>query len=324
MKWEYWITLFAQTHCTARGLKATTIAAYQATLDRFRAYVRQRLEDRAPDGLTARDVLAYVEYLRRERANGDAAINRQVVILKGFYRAMVALGHLEPSRNPMAWFPTVKAAPRKLPTVLSDDEVRQLLDAPDTETILGLRDRAILALLYGTGIRASECAGLTDGSVDLAERTITVTGKGGHQRTIPLNDQVVKVLGTYREARGLTLPDRPFFLSRSKRALSRGAIYERVRTHARRCRIQKRVSPHRLRHTFATHLLQAGVGLVTIRDLLGHRWITSTQVYLHVTALELRDAADRHPVGQLVSVVGHLLPETPLPWQRPPARHGYG
>jgi site-specific recombinase XerD len=100
--------------------------------------------------------------------------------------------------------------------------------------------------------------------------------------------------------------------------MSRGAIYERVRSRAARARLRKIVSPHRLRHTFATHLVQAGVGLVTIRDLLGHRMITSTQIYLHVTAHDLREAADRHPIGRLLGVIEHLLPDVKLPMQYVP------
>jgi integrase/recombinase XerD len=97
--------------------------------------------------------------------------------------------------------------------------------------------------------------------------------------------------------------------------MSRGAIYQRVRVTARRARIGKVVSPHRLRHTFATHLVRAGVGLVTIRDLLGHQQITSTQIYLHVTAQDLRSAADRHPISRLLGTIEHLLPDVKLPFQ---------
>ena len=102
--------------------------------------------------------------------------------------------------------------------------------------------------------------------------------------------------------------------------MSRGAIYERVKCYASKAKIPKRVSPHRLRHTFATHLVKAGVQLVTIRDLLGHRLITSTQIYLHVTAADLREAADRHPISTLSGFVTELLPEVKLPFQHPPIR----
>jgi integrase/recombinase XerD len=315
MNWDYWITLYLHTHCTARGLRPSSIDAYQATLKGFREYVRWRLKDVGPQQITPRDVLEYLDYLRRERDNGASAVNRQVTVLRNFYRAIVAMGHLEARDNPLAYFPKIKAARRKLPTTLNEEEVRRLIERPGVDTVLGLRDRAMLTLLYGTGIRASECAGLTGRDIDWEERTIHVIGKGGHERTVPLNDEVVHILKQYRTARGPLKEDEPFFRSREGGALSRNAIYERVRTNGRRARIEKRVSPHRLRHTFATHLIRKGVGLVTVRDLLGHRLITSTQIYIHLTAQDLRHAADRHPIGELIKRVEDLLPNVKLPFQ---------
>jgi integrase/recombinase XerD len=324
MKWPYWIRLYVETHCTARGLRPLTIAAYAASLAQFREYVQVTLADKPPDAITARDVLEYVQHLRQVRGNGDSAVNRHVLVLKCFYRAMVAMAYLDPPANPMAGFPTMKAAPQKLPSTLSPEEIEALLDRPNADTVLGLRDRAILALLYGTGIRASECASLTEGDVDLGNATVAVIGKGGYPRVVPLNESVVRALEIYRRHRGPATPKAPFFVSRLRRAMSRTAIYECVRHWGQRARIGKRVSPHRLRHTFATHLVRAGVGLVTIRDLLGHRLITSTQVYLHVTADDLRSAADKHPIGRLLKTIDHLLPDVRLPIQYAPRRHEYG
>jgi site-specific recombinase XerD len=318
MKWAFWLDIYLNKHCTARGLMPLTIAAYKMTLEGFRAYVRFRLDDRNPDELSARDILGYVDYLRRERSNGPSSVNRQVTILKNFYRAIVAMDHLDPDQNPMAHFPKIKAAPSKLPVFLSEEEVRKLLAQPRKDTVLGLRDRAILTVLYGTGIRASECSSLTEEAVDLVNLTIRVIGKGGHERAIPLNHEVARALGLYRRARGRLAPLAAFFRSRHGGSLSRNAIYERVRTHARKARIEKRVSPHRLRHTFATHLVKKGVQLVTIRDLLGHRCISSTQIYLHTTAEDLRRAAQLHPVEQLVEQVADLLPNIKVPFQWPP------
>jgi site-specific recombinase XerD len=315
MKWEYWIALYTRTHCTARGLRPLSIAAYASALRQFRAYVDAELGGKSPDQVVARDVLEYLQHLRQVRGNGDSAVNRHLVILRSFYRAIVAMGHLPHAQNPLVGFPSVKAVPKKLPVTLTPEETERLLAQPRPDTILGLRDRALLAVLYGTGIRASECASLCEAQLDLAARTLTVTGKGGHQRTVPLHEQVAAALHAYCRARGPALPTAPVFRSRRGRALSRGAIYERVRSCGRRARLGKVLSPHRLRHTFATHLVRAGVGLVTIRDLLGHRLISSTQIYLHVTAHDLRVAADRHPIGRLLGIVEHLLPDVRLPFQ---------
>lgn len=316
MKWCYWISLYIRTYCVARGLRPLTLAAYEAALKQFSEWIRVARADRSPDLVTARDVLEYLQHLRAARGNGDAAVNRTLTILRSFYRAIVAMGHLEPSANPLAGFPSIKAVPRKLPVSLAPEQVSRLLLEPESNTVVGLRDRALLALLYGTGIRASECATLHCGQVDLTRLTISVRGKGGHERTIPLNPQLAEVLRTYQRARGLAVATAPFFRSRFGGALTRGAIYERVRTWGQRSRVGIPLSPHRLRHTFATHLVRAGVGLVTIRDLLGHRQITSTQIYLHVTAEDLHHAAARHPIGALLATVEHLLPARPLPFQR--------
>jgi site-specific recombinase XerD len=316
MKWSYWMELYIRTHCVARGLRPLTIAAYEKTLQQFRDSIRIKQNDREPDQISARDVLAYVQYLREVRDNGDSAINRTVVVLRRFYAAMVAMGQLDPNDNPLASFPSIKAVPRKLPVTLSPEQVSRLLAEPKPDTVIGLRDRALLALLYGTGIRASECARLRNANVDLKQLTITVEGKGGHERTIPLNPELAEVLRSYVEARGPAPNHAPFFRSRFGKPLSRGGVYERVRIWGQRSRIGILLSPHRLRHTFATHLVRAGVGLVTIRDLLGHRLITSTQIYLHVTADDLRSAAARHPISRLLDTIKHLIVPGPLPFQK--------
>jgi site-specific recombinase XerD len=319
MKWDYWLTLYIRTHCAARGLSSGTMAAYQADLGHFRAWVEVR-HGKDPDEVTPAEVMSYVTYLRKERCNGESRVSRVVVVLRCFYRAMVAMGQLEHARNPMLVFPRLRAQPVKLPVTLSEEEMKRLVESADRETVLGLRDRTILLLLYGTGIRASECATMREEDVDLDERTARVIGKGGHARVAPLNDDVVRTLRAYREQRGERDPRRPFFESRTGKGMSRGAVYERVRTLSNRAGLRKRVSPHVLRHTFATHLVRAGVGLVTIRDLLGHRCISSTQVYLHVTAIELRGAANAHPIRGMSELLESLLPEVKLPLQRGPTR----
>jgi integrase/recombinase XerD len=324
MIWGYWLQCYLGTHCLARGLSAKTIAAYGDTLAQFRLWFEQQHPGASPATVRSGDVLQYLEYLRTDRANGNSAVNRVVVVLRGFYGAIVAMKHLQPIDNPMTGFPTIRAAPRKLPVTLSTEEVRRLLATPPTDTIVGLRDRALLALLYATGIRASECAGLKQGDVDFREQTIRVLGKGGHERVIPLNSEVLPALHIYAEARGAALPSAPFFRSRFGRPLTRGAIFERVQTYGRRAHITKPLSPHRLRHTFATHLVRAHVNVVTIRDLLGHRQISSTQIYIHLSAQDLRAAADKHPIKNLIGKVEALLPFARLPFQHVAGLRRYG
>lgn len=320
MMWHYCLTLYLRTHCTARGIKSSSIASYEACLRQFVSHVEVKLANKVPGAITARDVLEYLQYLRTDRKNGESAVSRHLTILKCFYRALVAMEHLKPVENPLVHFPKIKAAPCKLPIYLSEDEVSRLLKAPPGDSVLMVRDRAILALLYCTGIRATECSTLKEEDVDLENKCIRVTGKGGHQRSLPLNARVLAVMRTYRQVRGEIDPKACFFLSLRRKQMTRGAVYERVRKWAVVAKIEKSMSPHRLRHTFATHLVKAGVGIVTIRDLLGHRQISSTQIYLHTTAHDLKEAVEKHPIKRLVSDLDQLLPGVKLPWHYPPTR----
>lgn len=318
MKWKYWMQLYLERHCGARGLQAKTIGAYLEVLRMFRAFMLTRDENAGPDTVKIGDVLDYVEYLRDVRHNQNGAVNRQVVVLMNFYRAVVAFGQMQPNDNPMAHFPKMKAVPRKFKEALSEEEVKKLIENPRTDTILGLRDRALIALLYGTGIRVSECANLMERNVDFDAATVRVLGKGGDERVVPLNPRVIEMLRQYRSARGKIARDACFFKSRKSKGMTRGAIYERVQTHARLAHLQKKVSPHQLRHTFATHLVRLGTQIPVLRDLLGHRQLSSTQIYLHMTAYDLREAVGRHPIGVLVQSLKELLPNIRLPFQYPP------
>jgi integrase/recombinase XerD len=316
MDWDYCIAFYLNRHCPARDLTSKSIASYQGTLKSFREYVRMRAKDRPPGQIKPIDVLGYLQYLREVRHNGAASVKRHVTVLTSFYGAVVAAEHMEARDNPMVGMPRVKGPPRRLAVTLDRDEVKRLLASPDAGTVLGRRDRAILILLCGTGIRASECSGLNDEDIDFKAHKIKVTGKGGHERVLPLTEEVEHALAQYRLARGAVAEGAGFFRSRKGRRMSRGAIYERVRRHAAKAHIRKKVSPHRLRHTFATHLMKAGAKLPEIQRLLGHQLITSTQIYVHMTAEDLRHAAEIHPISGLIEKVADLLPDVKLPFQR--------
>lgn len=315
-KWSYWATLYLRVHCPARGLQLSSISAYDRTLASFRAFVESRSPGREPDRVCARDVLEWIEQLRSVRHNGDSAINRAVTVLKNFYRAIVAMGHLEDRDNPMKGFPKVKKVTRKFAETLDEEEVAKLILHPDPRTIIGLRDRAIMSLLYGTGMRASECAGVLEKNIDLERATVKVRGKGGDERVTPFNAAVVKALKVYREARGPSKSGE-FFISKNGKPLTRSGLYKVVKTHAQKAGLKKKVSPHGLRHACATHLIREGENLRTVQEILGHRVITSTEIYIHMTARDLRRAADRHPVSALVDTIKDLLPDVKLNFMRP-------
>jgi len=318
MKWEYCLSLFLDKHCSARGLQSTTIAVYGETLSKFQEFILVKIRKESPDDVKSKDVLDYVEYLRKERNNDNATVNRNVTIIRNFYRAIVSMGYLEPRDNPMKEFPVLKAPKRKFKDTLTKKEIRKLINQPRTDTVLGLRDRAILVLLYGTGIRSSECANLKERDVHLDERIIRVIGKGGDQRTLPLNDDVALALEQYKNVRGEIKLITSFFRSRKNRGMARNTIYMCVKKYRKLSGINKKVSPHIIRHTFATHLVKQGENLVTIKELLGHRQLSSTQVYLHMTAEDIRKAIDRHPIKNLLDSIKDLIPGLKLPFQYPP------
>ena len=318
--WDCWIDLYTETWCTGRNLMPSTIACYRDLLRQFESWAESRFSITSPTEVTMRIVLEYVNYLRDDRGNGDSAVCRAVVVLKNFYAALVAFGHLEPNSDPMARFPAMKKRREKLPTFLTSSELEKLLEAPKTDTLLGLRDHAIMRLLYATGIRASECAGTLDEWVDLEARTIKVLGKGGRERVIPLNKRAIIALHQYRTQRGSISPKAVFFRKKDGGPINRKIVYQRVKKYACRTGITKRVSPHTLRHTCATHLLQRDVNIVTIQKLLGHELITSTQIYLHTTAEDLREMAADHPMQHLSITVASLIEGVRLPIDHPPRR----
>jgi site-specific recombinase XerD len=318
MRWEYAINLYVEKFCMVRGLASRTQAAYARTLMMFAQYAVKK-ERIAPEEVTSNDIIDYIEYLRKERGNGNSAVNRAVTIVKNFYSALVAMDYLDPRLDPSRSLPKLKAPLVKVVDVLEAEEVTQLVNMPADDTVLGVRDRAILALLYGTGIRASECEGLKNKDVDLVGMRITVTGKGGSQRTLPLHDTVAGILKTYKKARGKGVPLSPFFKSRKKGGrLKRGGIYYVVKKYARKLNLPKRVTPHTLRHTFATHLCKLKVNIAVLKELLGHRLLTSTQRYLNISGEALREVINNHPIKRLVDIVAYILPKGRMPFQYPP------
>ncbi len=319
--WDCWIDLYIETWCTGRNLMPSTIVVYRDSLLKFEQWAESHSSIKSPKDITTCTVLEYVNYLRDKRGNGDSAVGRAVVVLKNFYVAIVAFGHLEPNENPMARFPAMKKRREKLPTFLTSSELEKLLDMPKTDTLLGLRDYTILRLLYATGIRASECADVSEQWVDLEERTIRVLGKGGRERVVPLNERAVIALRQYRQQRGPISPKESFFRKKDGGPINRKIVYQRVKKYAGLAKITKRVSPHTLRHTCATHLLQRDVKIVTIQKLLGHELITSTQIYLHTTAEDLREMAADHPMQDLAITVASLIEGVKLPIDHPPRRN---
>jgi integrase/recombinase XerC len=198
-------------------------------------------------------------------------------------------------KNPAELVSTPKKE-KKVPYHLTVDEVTTLVEAPRAPDILTLRDRAILEALYSCGLRVSELTGLNVGGIDLADATVRVLGKGGKERVVPVGRHARTALTSYLAARNHPAPDAPLFLNARGGRLTARSVRRVVDRHILHLATMKKISPHTLRHTFATHLLEAGADLRAIQELLGHASLSTTQKYTHVSIDRLMEVYDKaHP-----------------------------
>lgn len=286
-----------------RGLSRNTLEAYRSDLQQF----GQFLERHAVDPLTVGpvDLAAFVSELATGREGkapvAPATLQRKIACLRSFYRHLRRDGILDSD-------PTTELRPPKssarLPKVLSRDEVTRLLAQPTGTGVAALRDRALLETMYACGLRASEAIELTLATLDLDAGVLRTHGKGSKERIVPVGSQAICALHDYitrARPRLVGLNDEPrVFVNLRGGALSRQGLYKIVQGHARSAGLEHRMSPHTLRHTFATHLLAGGCDLRSLQEMLGHADIGTTQIYTHMSADRLRDVYfDAHPRAQI-------------------------
>lgn len=275
------------------GLSGNTLAAYRNDLS---AFVAAGIID--PHGrFIAQSANRLPELLAVRIRNGASvrSIRRQLSSLRRYAAWLRREGRLDV--DPLARLEPPRA-PQRLPSVLSETEVRALIEAPDTSVALGVRDRALLEILYASGIRVSELTAIDVGDVNPRQGLIRVTGKGGKDRLVPLGESALEWLERWlRDARlqwAAATVDDALFIARTGRRLSRQAIWLRVRHWALRAGIAKTISPHKLRHSFATHLLDHGADLRVVQLLLGHADLSTTQIYTQVAGSRLKSLHARH------------------------------
>jgi integrase/recombinase XerD len=276
-----------------RGLSPLTISAYRRDLAQFadHAGTNRWRDDPQP-------LIDFVASLRRAGARGSTQARKSAAV-RSFYAFALREGHA--TRD----VPALVDAPRPgsyLPDVLPPDEVVRILDAPpaDDSTGIGIRDRAILELLYGCGLRVSELVGLDTDRVDLDHQQVRVIGKGNKERRVPMGDEARERLHQYRIGpRAEWTAGKPtpaVFVGRRGRRLSREAVWGIVKGWAVAAGVTRRVTPHTFRHSFATHLLEGGADLRVVQALLGHASISTTQLYTHLTGERVREVYERaHP-----------------------------
>lgn len=287
-------------HCAIeRGLAPRTIEAYQSDLDLLRDFLESVDVDNA-HMVGHDDLIGFVRHLH-DRGDSARTQTRRLATVFSFFRWLFLLGEIDE-------LPTEKISmPRfqpKLPDLLSRWEVEALLAVPDVDTPLGLRDTALLEFMYGTGCRVSEACGLELDALDLApsSRCALVTGKGNKQRVVPVRGCALEALENYlADGRPKLLPEsrkatltRTVFLNARGGPLQRGGAWVRIRDHARAAGIERPISPHKLRHSFATHLLEGGADVRTVQVLLGHSDVSTTEVYTQVAQGHVRREYDRH------------------------------
>ena len=282
---------FLDSAWAERGLAAKTLEAYRQDLEQFGLYL-------GPTGwpVQRQDVMSFLSQRLRSGA-AVSSVTRQVSCLRQFFAWAVRHGHQKD--NPMVDL-QAPASVQRLPHLLSENEIRSLLAQPDKGTPLGLRDQAILEMLYATGMRVSELVELDLARLNLVRGLVRVIGKGGKERLVPLGEPAQQAAERWLK---VGRPDcRPqndrVFVSRTGQPLSRQAVWQRIRKHARDCGIAGDIHPHRLRHSFATHLLDHGADLRAVQMLLGHADLATTQIYTHVSRSRLKSLhAKHHPRG---------------------------
>jgi integrase/recombinase XerD len=286
-----------------RGLSRNTLEAYRSDLQQFGEFLGRRQLD--PLAVVPSDLAAFVSELAEghdgRAAVAPATLQRKIACLRSFYR------HLRRDQI-LADDPTTELRPprarARLPKVLTRDEVARLLAQPRGSDPAALRDRSLLETMYACGLRASEAIGLELADLDLEAGILRARGKGSKERIVPIGSKAIATLRTYLERgrpRLVGLRDEPHvFVNQRGAGLSRQGLYKIVQRHARTAGLEDRMSPHTLRHTFATHLLAGGCDLRSLQEMLGHADIGTTQIYTHLSAGRLREVYfDAHPRAQI-------------------------
>ncbi|MBU2218022.1 MAG: site-specific tyrosine recombinase XerD [Gammaproteobacteria bacterium] len=290
------IDRFLEALWLEKGLSVHTRAAYRSDLALFNGWLQERgVELATAERAVILDHLAW----RVNEGYKARSTARMISGLRGFYRFLLREGVIAVDPTLQVDLPQLG---RPLPKSLSEADVEALLAAPDTDDPLGMRDRAMLEVLYACGLRVSELTGLTLEQVNLRQGVLRVFGKGSKERLVPLGEEAIEWLERYqREARALLLAGRPsdvLFPSMRGEQMTRQTFWHRIKLHARVAGIASSLSPHTLRHAFATHLLNHGADLRVVQLLLGHSDLSTTQIYTHVARARLQALhSQHHPRG---------------------------
>jgi integrase/recombinase XerC len=293
------IVRFLQYLQVERNASPLTVKSYREDLFALAAYLAEAYAGACPkpEAISVLDLRGYVAALS-EAGYAKATIARRLASLRGFFRfgqreGWARTNPAKPLRNPRK--------PRSLPHFLSTEDLGRLLQSPPGDRPMGLRDRAILEVLYSAGLRVSELVGLNDSDLDIAAGLVRVRGKGRRERLAPVGSYAARALERWLPRRRLSTrqpagPEAPVFVNKFGRRLTTRSVARMLEKYLRQVGLDQRTSPHSLRHSFATHLLDRGADIRSVQELLGHKSLVTTQIYTHVSTAALRRAYEKaHP-----------------------------
>jgi len=290
-----YIELFLDYLRAERGLSENTISSYANDLKKY----TQFLLSKGVNNPSQIEKTHIIEFIEKEKKQGFklSSIARRISSIKGFHRFLMRERML--NKDVTSTLESLRLW-KKVPQVLELSEVERLLSSPNIRKPQGLRDKAIFELLYATGLRVSEVCSLKINDVNLEVGFIKVKGKGGRERIVPLGETALHFLKRYiEEVRPKLLKNREsvfLFISSFKKNLSRQSIWKMIKLYIKKTRIKKEVSPHTLRHSFATHLIERGADLRSVQEMLGHSNISTTQLYTHINKVRLKEIYKKfHP-----------------------------
>ncbi|TNF34990.1 MAG: site-specific tyrosine recombinase XerD [Gammaproteobacteria bacterium] len=275
-----------------KGLSENTLASYRRDLQAFASWLGTRSVPLT--AVTPADIQGFLAH-RLQKGISARSTSRFLSSLRGFYQYL--LRERQVQEDPTLLIESPKL-PKPLPKSLTEDDVEALLAAPEIATVLGLRDRAMLELLYACGLRVSELVGLRMSSLGMNQGVVRVTGKGGKERLIPMGEEAMRWIARYlKESRPALLAsgsDDVLFPSQRSQQMTRQTFWHRIKRYAVEAGIRKPLSPHTLRHAFATHLINHGADLRAVQLLLGHSDLSTTQIYTHVARQRMQELHARH------------------------------
>jgi integrase/recombinase XerC len=293
---DHLLQQFDQHLQVERNLSVHTRKAYLGDLRAFQVFACEALGETRSDALLVRkiDQLLLRRYLAMlHRSHSKTSIGRKLAALRTFFRYLVREGVLDVNPGELVGTPRQE---KYLPKTLSIDEIFTLLEQPGSSDPLQLRDRAIFELLYSSGLRIGELVALDLPGVDFEQRLVRVLGKGSKERLVPVGRKALEALRAYLETRGETDREQPLFLNHRGGRLTARSVQRHLKTRLLKARILRDATPHALRHTFATHLLDSGADLRAIQELLGHSSLSTTQKYTQVSMQHLAEVYDKaHP-----------------------------